>query len=345
MVVRPPAASDAPTTTTTTTAPPADPLDAPAPSTPTPVDSGPTTGVASRAPRFASGSFWYQALSPTAPLHPSSAALVANFNRQWHQYYNNVSINTDRYAPPIYVADAGTPLRTVRFWDCQNKGWLDPAWAAQMLAVPVPDGAQPSAGTDNEMVISQPSTDTIWELWQARWASDGQLEACWGGRLTNVSQSIGSFAWPFGTTAAGLSLTGGMITPEELAAGHIDHALSVALVETKRGEHSWPANRDDGWMDGADAIPEGLRFRLDPTIDVDALNIAPAAKIIAKALQTYGMVVRDTSGAVVLYAENTVAEGRGDPYPGLFGGAPSYSVLNGLPWDRLQALPVDYGKP
>lgn len=328
-------------TTTTTTAPVTTTTTAAASqSAPSPA---PASGT-SRLPRFASDSFWYRSIPQDAPLHPASSALVANFDRQWRRYYNNVGINTDRYAPPIFVAGPDTPLRTVRFWDCQNKGWLDPAFAAQMAAVPIPAGTRPSAGTDGELVISQPSTDTVWELWQARWASDGVLEACWGGRLTGVSRSIGSFTAPFGTTATGLSLAGGLITPEELAAGRIDHALAISMVETKRDAQSWPANRNDGWVTGDDAIPEGLRFRLDPALDVDALPISRTAKIVAKALQTYGMVVRDTSGAVTFYAENVAAEGRPDPYPSLFG-APSYSVLNGIPWTRLQALPVDYGKP
>jgi hypothetical protein len=301
--------------------------------------------VASRLPRFSASSFWYQAVPANAPLHPSSATLVANFDRQWRQYYANVGINTTTYSPPVFVASATTPLRLVRLWDCQGKGYLDPALSAQLAAVPVPADAAPSAGTDSEMVISQPSTNSIWELWRARKAADGIWEACWGGKLANVSASQGLFAVPFGTTATGLSLTGGLIAPEELAAGRIGHALAVSLVELRSKVFSWPAGRTDGTVDAVSAIMEGQRFRLDPTIDVNALPITGTAKVVAKALQTYGMVVRDRAGAVSLYAENTSAEGRGDQYPSLFAGVPNYKVLAGIPWTRLQALPTGYGKP
>jgi hypothetical protein len=293
--------------------------------------------------RFASSSFWYQMIPSSTALDPHSADYVASFNTQWKTYYNNVGVNTTRYAPPIFVASDSTPTRAVRVWDCQNKGYLDAGLQSQLSAVPIPAGTQPSAGTDGELVISQPSTDTVWEMWKARWASDGVLEACWGGKLSGVSTSQGSYAFPYGTTATGLSLAGGIITPEELKAGHIDHALSIALVETRKTIFSWPANRTDGYVDSLTAIPEGQRFRLDPTINVDALPITATAKIIAKALQTYGMVVRDKSGSVTFYAENVLAETGSDPYPALFG-APNYSVLNGVPWDRLQALPFDFGK-
>ena len=41
----------------------------------------------------------------------------------------------------------------------------------------------------------------------------------------------------------------------------------------------------------------------------------------------------------------TAGHGGVNPYDALFGGVPWYSVLDGIPVDRLQALPVDYGKP
>jgi hypothetical protein len=209
--------------------------------------------------------------------------------------------------------------------------------------VPIPDGATPSAGSDAELVISQPSTDSLWELWRARRTSLGGWEACWGGKLGGVSTGPGLFPWPFGTTATGISLAGGLITPEELAAGRIDHALAVSLVDVKAKAFSWPATRTDGSSTAVNAIVEGQRFRLDPSIDVDALPVTRTAKIVAKALQTYGMVVRDRSGSVTFYAENTAAEGRTDLYPALFG-TPAYKVLAGIPWTRLQALPTDYGR-
>jgi hypothetical protein len=78
------------------------------------------------------------------------------------------------------------------------------------------------------------------------------------------------------------------------------------------------------------------------------LNISPVAKIIAKAGQTYGFVVWDKAGSISLRFENPLAYtlvGQGDPYAAILGGTPAYSVLKGIPWDRLQFLPMNYGKP
>ncbi len=72
--------------------------------------------------------------------------------------------------------------------------------------------------------------------------------------------------------------------------------------------------------------------------------------MLARAAQKHGIVVRDTAGAVVLYAENPLARGARHPYTGV-GGIVGYTGgriveefypdsnnrLRGFPWDRLEA--------
>jgi hypothetical protein len=299
---------------------------------------------------FASTSFWYQVLPANAPLHPSSAKLAADFQRQITAYYGNVTINTTSYASPVYTAPANTPTKAVQFWDCQNKRYTDPGIVQQWSAVPVPAYADPATGTDQEMTVYQPSSDTIWEFWQTR-NQGGVWQACWGGRLQNASKSNGIFPSGYGTTATGLPFLGGQITAEELQRGEIRHAIGISLVDVANWNiFSWPANRSDGYNpnNAPDRIAEGQRFRLDPTIDVASLNMHPVAKIIAKAAQKYGFVVWDTAGAISLRAQNPksyTALGQTNPYIALFNGTPEYALLNGFPWNRLQFLPMNYGKP
>lgn len=315
----------------------------PSPSQPSSPSSANTSGRV-----FNANSFWYQEIPANAPLHANSAGFVADFQRQMNAYYGNVTINTDSYASPVFYADANTPTTAVKFWDCQGKGSVDTALEAQWAAVPIPSYALPSDGTDGEMTVYQPSTDTIWEFWQTR-KVNGQWQACWGGKMTNVSKGDGLWAYPYGTSATGLPFLGGQITAAELQAGEINHAIGIALVEPKAYPAlSWPANRTDGFYNGANAIAEGQRFFLDKSVNVDALNIHPVAKIIAKAAQKYGFVVWDKAGALSLRAENPksyTAMGKADPYPALFNGTEQYAILDGFPWDKLRFLPMDYGKP
>jgi hypothetical protein len=315
-----------------------------------PYPSTDPSSIAATQPIFAPNSFWYTQIPKDAPVHPNSANFVADFLRQIKAFYGNVGINTVDYTSPIYVVGADVATTLVEPWDCQEKGYRDKELAKQWLTVPIPHYAQPADGTDAEMTIYQPSTDTMWEFWGAR-KVDGRWEACWGGRMLSVSKNDG--IWPpyYGTTATGLPFLGGQIAVDELRRGVIPHAIGIALVEVERAEiYSWPANRSDGYnsLNVPNRIPEGLRFRLDPGIDVDSLKIHPIAKIIAKAGQTYGFVVWDKAGAIGLRAENAkrfTVLGMPDPYPALWNGTPSYRLLEGIPWERLQFLPMNYGKP
>jgi hypothetical protein len=200
------------------------------------------------------------------------------------------------------------------------------------------------------MTVYQPATDTVWEFWRMRKADD-RWTACWGGRMKNVSRSAGRWTQGYGATATGLPFIGGQITAEELRRGEIRHVMGIALVETEAaGIVSWPATRSDGYnpKKAPNRIPQGLRFRLDPEVNVDALAMHPVGRTIARAAQKYGFVVWDKAGAITLRAQNPksyTALGQPDPYPGLFGATPAYAILNGFPWGKLQFLPENYGEP
>jgi hypothetical protein len=317
--------------------------------TPPPVAPAPTSALATDA-IFAPTSFWYTPIPASVPLHPNSAGFVADFLRQKAAYYGSVNINTWSYASPVYIAQADTPVTKVNYSNCQRKVYGEPALEAQWASVPIPAHALPADGTDAEMTVYQPSTNTVYEFWVTK-KVDGQWSACWGGKLSNVSTSDGTWQFPYGTTATGLPFLGGQITAEELARGEIKHAIGISLVEAEASNIlSWPALRSDG-INPAGApnrIPEGLRFRLDPSINVDALPMTKAGKTIAKAAQKYGFVVWDKAGALSLRVQNPKSYtqlGQANPYPALFENKPSYAVLNGFPWESLQFLPMDYGKP
>jgi hypothetical protein len=305
-----------------------------------PTSQGPTSvqlGTAGSLP-FSPTSFWNTRLPEQSTLSPDSDDLVRAFNKQWKTFYGTVGINTDDYSIPIYTVPASQPtVRVSLAPGCHSNRAL----TAQLRAVPIPPDAHPANGDDHSLVIWQPATDTAWELWITRKDAAGSWSACWGGRIRAVSTSRGVFPVPFGVAASGLSYLAGAIKVSELQSGEIKHALVVAVVHTKADAQVPPAVRNDGNSNAADAIPEGTRFRLDPTIDVATLGLSPVGATIALALQRYGMVVADTSGAVVLIAEDGqsyVAAGQPDPYTDLFGDQASYEVLAKIPWSRLQVV-------
>jgi hypothetical protein len=183
----------------------------------------------------------------------------------------------------------------------------------------------------------------MWEFWVMHQESDG-WHARWGGEMDNVSSNPGYFTHSgqttnWGATATGLPLLGGLITDADLKRGYINHALAISLVETARATWSWPAQRTDGgyFTSGISPAPEGTRFRLDPSLNIASLNLPPIDRMLAKAAQTYGMVVRDKAGAVVFYGEDPVNL-PSNPWPAAFGNQWPNHVLALFPWSRLEAL-------
>jgi len=286
---------------------------------------------ASAAPRpFAPSSFWNAPLQPDTPLDRASASYVADLTRQVRTYAP--WINTTRYSSAVYTVPAGQP--TVRVTLDKHDPSLQAAWDR----VPIPRGARPAAGTDRTMIVWQPSSDTMWEFWLARRPRDG-WHARWGGRMEHVSRSPGYYTAPprWGATATSLPMLGGMMRLDELRRGRIDHALAIALPEVRADVYSWPAQRTDGTVGRAGAIPEGTRFRLDPALDLDRLRMSPLVRAMARAAQRYGVVVRDRAGSVAFYAEDPTPTGS-DPYRRLFGGRYPSALLAQFPWAHLQAL-------
>ncbi|GAA1819628.1 hypothetical protein GCM10009682_45210 [Luedemannella flava] len=310
----------------------------------------PTNGFARSGP-------WNTKIPRDVRLAPNSQAIVDNIALDKVQNYGSWAINTDEYSAPIYHVDKRTPKKKWTWVNCLGIEDLSAVIADSFAAVPTPENMIVSKGTDGSVAIYQDSTDTYWDFWRAERDAAGNWSACWGGKIEHYSRNPGIFDNPLGATATGLPFGAFTIRIEELRRGYIDHALNIATVRTRANCHSWPATRDDGFVEGADIPCEGQRFRLDPTFDVTTLT-SPAARVIARAMQEYGLIMTDKAGALVTYAEDPrlyMPPGGGpdtDPYTLLFDpdnlvpdGVEKYVLLSEIPVNRLQALPLDYGKP
>ena len=297
---------------------------------------------------FSADSVWRQDIS-TAPVADDSAGMVAGLASQVADHYGGVAaFNVNAYTASYYEVGADTPRIDVAWDNCQNKKYTPKGLVGdggQLSRVPVPADAVPARGRDAQLTIYSPSSDQLWELWRAK-EVDGGWQACWGGRIDGVSRSPGYFTGGFGASASGLAISGGMVWVDDARAGRIDHALSLAILNVRKWKTvSWPAQRSDGGDESPAAIPAGTRLRLDPNLDLDGLGLTPTALMIARAAQRYGFIVTDRSGAVAVTAQSGGTQTSQDPWADLLAGKKSYEVMAGFPWDRLQALPQDYGEP
>jgi hypothetical protein len=166
-----------------------------------------------------------------------------------------------------------------------------------------------------------------------------------------------------GATAGGWGLLAGVIRSDELAEGHVDHALfatvacssgrAVAPAEgASRGDACRPAQR-------AAAPAIGQWLWLDMTdAEIDALAAPRWRRAILHALHRYGAYVGDTGGGrnalgFQLESDETYrsfgAAGHGeelgsrlaaDPKSDVVfsGGVYRFRMAPGFPWDRLRVL-------
>ena len=315
----------------------------------TPVAPDPTEGsTTSPARLFAPDSFWNAPLAPDAPTDPASDALVAELVSE----VNRVAAVRDgpwiaarQYSTPVYVVGPDQPAVRVQL-DHYTPSNLQGAFEA----VPIPANAKEALGDDQHLTVWQPATDTLWEFWKASKEADG-WHARWGGAIRNVSASPGHYtrdSWPgaepyWGASATSLPIVGGTMMVDELRRGRIDHALALALPRPKANVFTWPAQRTDGFDTRENAIPEGARFRLDPSLDLDGLKLHPFVRMMAEAAQRYGIVVRDKSSSVQFFAEDPAQFGH-NPYGDIIGPQypnETYRLLGTFPWEHLRVLKMD----
>jgi hypothetical protein len=221
---------------------------------------------------------------------------------------------------------------------------LDPAYKVDVTTykgnlmrfgpIRIPDGAKPPPSSDRHVAIYDPVREREWDMWQA--------ECCWSasaGQAQSTAEGDGiSPEGTLGADAANFPLLGGLILTAELRRGRIDHALHFSMPEVREGDPVCPATHNDGENSDPLALPEGTRMQLDPNLDVDALQLPRWQKTIARALQRYGMFLRDAGGSLAIAAENT-ANRKPDLWTPLFGPkteAPRFSPA--FPWDRMRIL-------
>jgi hypothetical protein len=308
---------------------------------------------------FAASSYVHEQLRPTVPRDARSDAWLADLQRQIRSHYGVASVNIDQYSPPLFVVAIERPTVRVRAERADDPAWTFEPLQQQWKNVPLPDGL------DKEAIVYQPSTGRYWKFWgmerSGRKVVDSagrrvdEWRAAWGGRIDDLGRNPGYFpttpeGYKFGTAATGFALLAGLITIAEQRQGTIDHAIHVALPLTRRSVWVPPAQQTDGEESGPNAIPQGTTFRFPESVNLDQIDMDPYARMIARAVQKHGMVVRDTVGTWSRMPKLAVERSRSS----LFGAggilrcvkgraqaacyADGNNRLGGFPWDKLEAI-------
>jgi hypothetical protein len=296
-----------------------------------------------------------------AVVHPGSAQLVAS-SLQWGPptglTAGGAGTSSD-YGHPVYYALQSDPVYVLH----PTESWGRSPIAG--LRIHVPSVAQPAGGSDGHMTIVTPDG---WEydLWRAQRppAGGGTLTFAWGGRLRIDGSGIGGRA-----TAANFGSLAGIIRPEELAAGRIEHALFIVLRCTGSGaSYGYGVRQRSRWTGsyvypaqaGASTCgqngslpPLGARFRLAMSgAQIAALGAPRWKRAILTALARYGGYVGDTGGPGFAFAIQSSATYTSFGAPdqlvqvahsagiSAHGGRYVFDISDGVDWQRYLRVVV-----
>jgi hypothetical protein len=297
-------------------------LGAPSGSVTTPSPSGPFPRL------YADTSFWNQPIGADPALEPNSSQIVS---KALVSYDGNSNLaKSDAWGIPIAYADSNSTLYSI---GCSRYG------CDKEVSIRIPRYAKPTTGSDHHLVVVDPMQHEA-DMWIALYDPDKDSWTA-GSRYGTRADGWGALCFPHercsAAVAAGFAEPGGIIRPEEIDQGHIDHALVISTPYTRSGFIACPATHTDGKYSDPAAIPEGARVQLDPDFDVDAQPWPRWQKVVARALQSYGAFVADTGGSLAVRGEPNLDRG----YDAWAKAGVGSSSLSFLPWGRFRVLKLE----
>ena len=227
-------------------------------------------------PVFPAGNVWNQDIS-ALPVASDSDTLITKIGLDTGLHPDFGSYRG--YGIPYNTVPGSQRKLTVRF---------DYSSQSDHVGYPIPRRPRIEAGSDHHMLIVNSGTCKLYEMWNVRHTRRG-WRAGSGAVWKMTSNALRPDGWT-SADAAGLPILPGLVRYPEVAAGVIDHALRFTAPQT-RDAHIYPARHDAGSGSSASLPPMGLRVRLKASFDLSQLS--PQARVVAVALQHYGMILAD----------------------------------------------------
>jgi len=221
----------------------------------------------------------------------------------------SIFINTEAWAP-LVVAAGGEGAEVTRLVCRQSDCGPDDPPVPDEIALP--PGTTPDPKYDGWLSVIDLDAGLGYDFWRARRQSDGtisyQYSKAWTLNGPGFSKPVSEDPQRApGARGSGLPLFGGLISPAELQAGRIDHALAISLPGIARRSFVQPASVTNG-IGKRQSLPAGARLRLRS--DVGIRNSPRGFKgdrrrsveTILTALREFGAIIVDRSSVPTLYA-------------------------------------------
>jgi len=244
----------------------------------------------------------------------------------------------------VAISRAGSGLSSIAVCNYDGEagqtGSKIPEEQAEPGKIKVPQPAGPirppvpvSTNGDGHTVLYDAAANKEWDFWQPTTRRDGPCQSLGGGlEGESILETGGADYFDLrgdGTNADGLysarasgtPLLAGIILPEEIEKGSINHALGVAIPAPKnlnpndpqRGrDYYYPASRPEETYYNSNplAIAQGQRIRLKQHLvdangaALDEGTLAPITRIFIKALRDHGAFVVDNANGFTFTAED-----------------------------------------
>lgn len=213
------------------------------------------------------------------------------------------AINAEWWTPWIFQASAADPIGTLTV--------RDDAYPLPDQTIQIPREAQASPDSDANLAIISPDGHFYYNHFGCQRDAAGTGFSCFAGEKNDVCTD--------GYNAGADYTSNGEMRKWELEAGVIKHMLSFALPTklTRSGDTwvtgiAWPATREDFCGPGCykGNVLFGSTIGIPSSVDIESLGLSRGGKILARALQDYGALMRATGGdnGIIFYSEQSTKD-------------------------------------
>jgi len=245
-------------------------------------------------PMFPADNIWNVPVD-TLPVDPSSAAYVSTIGAaaRLHADFGSGEWPPGSGSPigiPYVVVSSTQPPVSINF--TAYGGESDPGPYPVPTSAPIEGG--PSSSGDRHVLVVRQGECKLYELFYAFPNLNGSWNAGSGAVYTlTLNGPLRPAGWT-SADAAGLPILPGLVRYDEVASGEVNHAIRFTVPQTRRA-YVWPARHYASSLSGAQYPPMGQRFRLKADFDISGFS--PHAQVIARAMQTYGLILADNGSA------------------------------------------------
>ncbi len=246
----------------------------------------PPASLSPSAPSLGNQAAWNQDISK-APRDPRSAAYIAYINGNGGDHLHPDFGSPRPYGFPFAVVGPGQRQLPVHYTAYGDES--DPGPFPIPANAPIEGGN--SSGGDRHVLTVDKSSCRLYELYNASYVT--RPKPHWNADSGTAWDLTSTGLRPEGWTsadAAGLPIFPGLVRYDEVAAGHLEHAIRVTFDST-RNAYVHPAVHCAGDSSSAAAPPMGLRLRLKAGYGLGGFS--GPARTIAEAMKRYGLIVAD----------------------------------------------------